>query len=201
VTDDSDLKTTVPEYKQILSIEGDNFADFRYQTFDPTDKNTYKGFKSSVYLATGSLRVHYLEGPLHQIYIFLIRLAKLKGLYDAATQAAAQSVSDIERMQFDISIKSPIVIFPTDAEGSSSSLLLRLGALDAKNHYEGLTNKIDASLRGISLSSMILYDDGPHTLKIVDDIDATAGVTQIGGIDRSQDRECPDSAVISSPNG
>lgn len=198
LSDDSSLQTKVPEFKQMLSIEGDNFADFRYQTFDPSDKETYRGIKSSVYLATGSLRVHYLEEPLHQIYVFLIRLAKLKGLYDAATEAAAQSVADIERMQFDISIKSPVVIFPTDPERSSDVLTLRLGALTAHNGYEGATNNIDASLRGIRLSSTLLHDGESRTLKMVDDIDATASVTQVGGIDRNRDLECPDTAVSSS---
>ena len=195
LTDDSPLRTVVPEYKQILSIEGDDFADFRYQTFDPSNKDTYKGIKSSVYLATGALRVHYLQEPLHQIYVFLIRLAKLKGLYDAATQAAAQSVAEIERVQFDISIKSPIVIFPSNPEQSSDVLTLRLGEFTAKNAYEGLTNKTDASLRGIRLSSTLLHDGESHTLKMVDDIDATASIAQVGGIDRDQDLEHPDTAV------
>lgn len=198
LVDDSPLQTTIPEYKQILSIEGDNFADFRYQTFDPADKETYKGIKSSVYLATGSLRVHYLQEPLHQIYIFLLRLAKLKGLYDAATQAAAQSVAEIERMQFDISIKSPILIFPSNPESSSDVLTLRLGEFAARNSYEGLTNKTNASLRGIRLSSTLSHDGQLHTLKMIDDIDATADVTQAGGIDREQDLECPDTAVSTS---
>lgn len=185
----------MPEYKQMLSIEGDNFADFRYQTFDPSDKENYKGIKSSVYLATGSLRVHYLEQPLHQLYVFLIRLAKLKGLYDAATQAAAQSVAEIERMQFDVSIKSPVVVFPTDAERSSNALVLRLGELNAQNSFEGLTDKISASLRGISLSSTLSHDGQPQTLKMVENIDATADVTQTVGIDRTQDLDRPDTAV------
>lgn len=195
LSDDSSIRTIEPEYKQILSIEGDNFADFRYQTFDPTDKEKYKGIRSSVYLATGSLRVHYLEEPLHQIYVFLVQLAKLKGLYDAATVAAAQSVSDIERMQFDISIKSPIVIFPTDVERSPDALTLRLGEFSARNSYEGLTNKINASLRGIRLSSSLSRDGHVETLKMIDDIDATADIIQTKGIDRNSDLECPDTAV------
>ncbi|KIP11945.1 hypothetical protein PHLGIDRAFT_21259 [Phlebiopsis gigantea 11061_1 CR5-6] len=195
LVDDSSLKTAVPAYKQILSIEGDDFADFRYQTFDSADKDTYTGIKSSVYLATGSLRVHYLQEPLHQIYIFLIRLAKLKGLYDAATQAAAQSVAEIERMQFDVSIKSPILIFPSDPESSSDVLTLRLGEFAARNSYEDLTNKTSASLRGIRLSSTLLHDGESHTLKMIDDIDATANITQAGDIDRVQDLERPDIAV------
>lgn len=86
LSDDSDEKTIVPEFKQIMSIEGDNLAEFRYETFDPNDKENYKGIKSSVYLAAASVKLHYLEQPLHDIYLFLTKLAKLKGLYDAATQ-------------------------------------------------------------------------------------------------------------------
>ena len=195
LSDDSALQTALPEFKQILSIEGDNFADFRYVTYDPNDKETYKGIKSSVYLAAGSLRVHYLEEPLHQVYLFLTKLAKLKGLYDAATVVAVQSVSEIDRMQFEVSIKSPIVVFPSDAELSPDVLTLRLGEFTAQNSYEGMENKTAASLRGIRLSSTIHYEGKPSTLKMIDDIDANADVVQIGGIDRSKDLEKPDTQV------
>lgn len=185
----------MPEYKSILSIDGDNFADFQYQTFDPNDKETYKGIKSSIHLATGSLRVHYLEEPLHQIYLFLLQLAKLKVLYDAATVAAVQSVSEMDRMQFEFSIKAPVIVFPTDVERSSDILTLRLGEFNARNAYEGLANKTTASLRGIRLSSSIVYNDSVSTLKMIDDIDATANVIQMGGIDRTKDFERPDTEV------
>ncbi|KAF7791866.1 hypothetical protein EIP86_002890 [Pleurotus ostreatoroseus] len=195
LSDDSALQTALPEFKQILSIEGDNFADFSYVTYDPNDKETYKGIKSAVYLAAGSLRVHYLEEPLHQVYLFLTKLAKLKGLYDAATVVAVQSVSEIDRMQFEVSIKSPIVVFPSDAERSPDVLTLRLGEFAAENSYEGMENKIAASLRGIRLSSTIHYEGQPSTLKMIDDIDANADVVQNGGVDRSKDLEKPDTQV------
>lgn len=89
LTDDSDEQTVVPEFKQIMSIEGDNLAEFRYETFDPNDHENYKGIKSSVSLAAASVKLHYLEQPLHDIYLFMTKLAKLKGLYDAATQVRA----------------------------------------------------------------------------------------------------------------
>ena len=195
VSDDSALKTAVPEFKQLLSIEGDNFADFQYLTFDPEDKETYKGIKSSVYLAAGSLRLHYLEDPLRQLYLFLTKLAKLKGLYDVATEAAVQSVSEIERMQFEVSIKSPVVIFPSDAEHSLDVLTLLLGEFSAKNSYEGLVNKISASLQGIRLSSKIRSGDAPCELKMIEDIDAHADIVQTSGIDRTQDLDRPDTQV------
>lgn len=195
VSDDSALETALPEFKQILSIEGDNFADFQYLTFDPEDKATYKGIKSSVYLHAGSMRVHYLEEPLHQLYLFLTKLAKLKGLYDAATSAAVQSVSEIERMQFEISIKSPIVVFPSNAEHSADMLTLRLGEFSASNSYEGLTNKTGAGLRGVRLSSTLYYGGKPSVLKMIDDIDINADIVQTTGIDRSTDLNRPDTQV------
>ncbi|THH01814.1 hypothetical protein EW026_g979 [Hermanssonia centrifuga] len=195
LSDDSDLQTTLPEFKQILSIEGDNVANFQYLTYDPKDVDNSAGIKSSMYLAAGSLRLNYLEESLHQIYIFLAKLAKLKGLYDAATQAAAQSVSDIDRMQFEVSIKSPIVVFPTDVERSSDVLTLRLGEFNARNSYEGLANTINAGLKGVSLSSTVSYDGKPSILKMIDDIDASASILQTSGIDRTHEFDKPDTQI------
>jgi vacuolar protein sorting-associated protein 13A/C len=195
ITDNSSLQTANPVFKELLSIEGENFVNFRYQTFNPEDKQTYTGIKSSVYLAAGSIRIHYLEAPLHELYVFLMRLAKLKGLYDAATQAAAQSVSEIDRMQYDVSIQSPIVVFPSDPEHSQDVLTLRLGEFSAKNKYEDVLNKTTAALRGIRLSSTLTLNETQAVLQMIDDIDASADITQASGIDRSRDTERPDTQV------
>jgi vacuolar protein sorting-associated protein 13A/C len=42
LSNDSHAEVALPEFKQIMSIEGNNFADFEYQTFDPQQDN-YKG--------------------------------------------------------------------------------------------------------------------------------------------------------------
>lgn len=182
------------EFKQILSIEGQDFAEFRYHTFDPTDEN-YTGVKSSVYLSTASIKFHFLEQPLHGIYMFLVKLARLKGLYDAATQVAVQRASEIERMQFEVSIKSPIVVFPSDPTTSRDVLILRLGEISACNTSEPLLNKVSASLQGIQLISCTY--DGQHifSLKIIDDIRIISEVIQTSGIDRAKDAESPDTQV------
>lgn len=193
--DNSEVQTASPAFKQMLSIEGDNFADFQYQTYDPNDKENYKGIKSSIYLNTASLKVHYLEQPLHDIYVFVTKLAKLKGLYDAATEAAVQRASEIERMQFTISIKSPILIFPSDAQQSLDVLTLRLGEFAAKNAYDDLANKTTASLRGIQLASQLYHDDNASLLKMIDDINAQAEVIQPLNIDRLRDTSSPDIQV------
>ncbi|RDX55846.1 vacuolar protein sorting-associated protein 13 [Lentinus brumalis] len=195
LNDDSTIQTASPDFKKILSIEGDNFADFTYQTYDPADHETYTGVKSSISLQTGSLKVHYLEHTLRDAYLFTMKLAKLKGLYDAATEAAVQRASEIERMKFDVKISTPIVVFPADAQHSLDVLALRLGALDAHNSYEKDADRIKAGLHGIQLASRLYHGEELAELKIVDDIDINAEVTQKGDIDRSKDPDYPATQV------
>ena len=195
LNDDSATQTASPDFKRILSIEGDNFADFTYQTYDPTDHETYIGVKSSVSLQTGSLKVHYNEHSLHDAYFFMMKLAKLKGLYDAATAAAVQSASEIERMKFDVSISTPIIVFPSDAQHSLDVLTLRLGSLKAHNSYENDDSRTIAGLHGIQLTSRLYYDGEPAELKLVDDIDIDAEVTQKGNIDHTKNPSFPATQV------
>ena len=193
--DDSDMYTTHPQFKQVLSIEGNNFAEFSYQTFDPTDHETYTGIKSKVHLSAGSVKVNFLEEPLHDIYLFLIKLARLKGVYDAATQAAVQRAQEIERMQFDVSVKTPIIVFPSDSANSPDRLTMRLGELSASNSFDGPSSTITAALTGMQLTSDFRADDGASALKIIDNIDIFADIGQTTGIDRSVDFNRPDSQV------
>lgn len=194
ISDDSSTRTALPDFKQIMSIEGSNFADFRYETFDPSHDD-YDGVKSSISLKVGSLKLQFLEKPLHEVYCFVLRLAKLKGLYDAATQAAVQSASEIERMQFEVSVMSPVIVFPSNAYESTDVLVLRLGEMNARNSYEGDSNKTTASLTGIQLASSFKYGQNEAQLKIVDDIGITADVIQTTGINRDSDTEYPDTQV------
>ena len=193
--DDSETYTIQPQFKQILSIEGDNFAEFSYQTFDPTDHGTYTGVKSKVHLAAGSIKINFLEEPLHDIYLFLIKLARLKGIYDTATQAAVQRAQEIERMQFDVTVKTPIVIFPSDPASSSDRLTMRFGELSASNSFDGPSGTITAGLTGIKLTSDFEAVDGPSALKVIDDIDIFMEVKQAAGINRDTDLTRPDSQV------
>lgn len=195
LVDDSEMYIIHPQFKQILSIEGDSFAEFSYQTFDPADHETYTGIKSKVHLAAGSIKINFLQEPLHDIYLFLTKLARLKGVYDAATQAAVQRAQEIERMQFDVSVKTPIIVFPSDSPNSSDRLTMRLGELSANNSFDGPSSTITAGLTGIQLASDFKAADGPSTLKIIDDIDIFTDIKQTTGIDRSTDFNRPDSQV------
>ena len=199
LTDDSELTTRAASFKQILSIEGDNFANFGYQTFDPKDKNTFCGINSAVSLRSGALRVTFLVEPLRDIYMFLIKFAKLKGLYDAAAQVAAQRASEIQRMQFNVSVQSPILVFPRSPADSEDMLVMKLGEIVAHNAYEDVLTKTTASLQGIQLTSEMHHKDGVSRLKILDDVEITADIIQTGGIDRNVDLEFPDTQVACIP--
>lgn len=195
--DNSSMTTATPTFKHLLSIDGEEFADFRYETFDPNDKATYQGVKSSIMLKAGSLRLVFLEEPLRDIYRFAVKFAKLKGLYDAASQAAVQKASefDAELMNFDVHVQSPIVIFPSDPAKVEDGLTIRLGEITAKNGFEKAANKTQASLRGVSLTSSITYSGVASKLRIIADIDVFVDVCQAAAIDREVDVSRPDLEV------
>ena len=98
-------------------------------------------------------------------------------------------------MQFDVSVKTPIIVFPSDAAHSPDRLTMRLGELSANNSFDGPSSIITAGLTGIQLTSDFNAADGPSTLKIIDDIDIFAEIEQTTGVDRSVDFNRPDSQV------
>ncbi|TFK77101.1 vacuolar protein sorting-associated protein 13 [Pluteus cervinus] len=173
----NDAFPTKPAFKEILSIEGSSLADFTYQTFDP-DEDSYTGIQSAVTLHAASVKLNFLEEPLQAVYLFFLQFARLKGLYDAATRAAVESAPEISRMQFTISIKSPIVCFPVDPLNSDDTFILRLGEMTAQNEPQALVNKTQASLHGIQLVSNIIQNGASSTLRIIEDIDVETEVNQ-----------------------
>lgn len=180
------------EFNQLMSIDGQNFADFNYQTFDP-DEDNYAGVKSSIHLNAASIKFHFVEQPLHDILLFISKLAKLKGLYDAATQVAVQKASELEKTQFQVSIKTPIVVFPSTPSLSSDSLVLQLGQIDASTGES--VDQISASLHGIQLVSNLYRDGQKSTLKIIDDIDVVADIVQTDRVSSKQESDLPDIQV------
>lgn len=192
--DNSNAQFKHPALKEILSIEGSNFADFSYETFDPAEE-TFPGVNSKVVLHAGSVKLNFLEQPLHDLFEFLLKLAKLKVLYDAAAEVAVQSASGIQRMQFDISVKTPIVVFPREPSTTEDALVLKLGEIIAKNQYQGDECKIQASLRGIRLTSHTYPDGQMNRLKIIDDVEITANAIQTSNIDHVARPAFPETQV------
>ncbi|WRT64162.1 uncharacterized protein IL334_001091 [Kwoniella shivajii] len=194
----SDISVADPSFKKLLSIEGEELADFSYETFDPNDKETFPGYNSSVHLRTGSLKFTFMEGPVRDLYAWALKFARMKAIYDTAQQAAVQRASEVTRMHFDVVIKTPIIILPRDGLVSTDALILRLGEVVAKNEYlndPDDTATIDASLRGISMASEITVGDRKGTLQMVEDVAITAEIKQAGGSSHRSDPHHADTEI------
>ena len=194
VTNDDKNAALMSGFQEILSIEGENFADFSYQTFDPNEGPNQE-VSSLMTLNAASIKVNFLEEPLRGLYVFFLRFARLKGLYDAATQVAVQQAPELERMKFEICIKSPIIVFPSDPSRSPDVLVLRLGEVSANNTIENMNSNTKASLNGIQLVSQLSSGGNMSTLQIVDNIDVSSNILQLGPINRDEDSERPSTQV------
>ncbi|MCO5590230.1 hypothetical protein L7F22_044199 [Adiantum nelumboides] len=88
--DNTQREAASPEFKNLLSIEGDELADFTYETFDEADGQTYPGYDMAVWLRTGSLRFVFVEETMADLLRFFSKFAQMKAVYDAATLAASE---------------------------------------------------------------------------------------------------------------
>ncbi|EIW72804.1 hypothetical protein TREMEDRAFT_25659 [Tremella mesenterica DSM 1558] len=198
LADLSEGPTALPEFKKLLSIEGDELADFSYETFDPSDKETFPGYNSSVNLRAGSLKFTFMEKPMQDLYVWALKFARMKAVYDAASQAAVQRASEVTRMHYDVVIKTPIIVLPRHGLDSPDILILRLGEITAKNKYLGDpndTSTLNASLSGISVTSQLYVEEQPADLQMVDDVTISASVKQAGGTSHRSDPHQADTEV------
>lgn len=175
--------------RQLVTIQGDELADFKYQTFDAKGES-YPGYDTKIYLRSGSIKVNFLEEPFRKIINFLVKFGKMQAIFNAARQAAANQASQLQesatKMQFDILIKTPIIVFPRVmvAEKPRDLITAYLGEIYANNKFSALkesgdeVNKISAGIRNVRLTSDLHYDDDRHEeLEIIDKVDIEFTVT------------------------
>ncbi|KAL2433872.1 Intermembrane lipid transfer protein VPS13 [Exophiala dermatitidis] len=183
-----DINQGAPEdspLRRLIAIEGDDLADFKYQTFDSSRKD-YPGYDSGIYLRSGSIKVNFLEEPFRKIMEFGVKFGKMQAIFNAARQAAAEQASQVQqsaqKMHFDVLIKTPIVVFPRAMVDDRPRDLLTayLGEIYAKNKFVGiqgqqggpLVNKLTAGIRHIRLTTEFHYEDGrSEELKMIDEVD------------------------------
>ncbi|KAL1410608.1 Vacuolar protein sorting-associated protein 13 [Vanrija albida] len=195
--DTSSDQVASPEFKKMLTIEGEELADFSYETFNPDDP-TFPGYNSSILLRAGSLKFTFMEQGLHNLYTFALKFARMKAVYDAAQQAAVQRASEVTRMRYDIAVKTPIIILPRDGLTSPDVLVMKLGEIVARNQYlsdPNDTSTIDASLSGINVSSELYVDDKKANLQLIDDVTITAAIKQYGNPEHRTDPHKADSEI------
>ncbi|EER23514.1 vacuolar protein sorting-associated protein, putative [Coccidioides posadasii C735 delta SOWgp] len=170
---------------RLLSIEGDDFADFRYQTFDPNQAD-YPGYSSEVVLRSGSIKINFIEEPYRRIINFLVKFGKMQAIFNAARQAAANQASQIQEtaslMRFDIVVMTPILVFPriTENDRPRDFVTAHLGEIYANNKFEKLTegdasanlNCVSAGIRHIRLTSNFYYsDEHSEELEMIEKVD------------------------------
>ena len=179
--------------RQLVAIQGDELADFSYQTFDPDDES-YPGYDFKVYLRSGSIKVNFLEEAFRKIIDFVVKFGKMQAIFNAARQAAANQANQIQenasKMHFDILVKTPIVVFPRVMVQDRPRDLLTayLGEIYASNDFISLpdtkadvvANKLSAGIRNIRLTSDFHYDnDVSEELELIDKVDLNFKITYL----------------------
>jgi vacuolar protein sorting-associated protein 13A/C len=174
------------QFRKLLSIDGDELADFTYETFDELDSVTYPGFDTAIWLRSGSLRFTFAEEPIRDLLQFFSKFARMKEVYDAATQAASAQASQLQaraaKLHYDVVIKTPIVSI-SRGQGSSDVLTANLGEIYAHNTFpsqaDGRTvTQVEAGLRHIRLASRMRFGSQEYHLQMIDDVNISVDMTQ-----------------------
>jgi vacuolar protein sorting-associated protein 13A/C len=179
--------------RQLVTIQGDELADFRYETFDPTKFDHYPGYDSSIFLRAGSVKVNFVEEPFRKIYNFLVKFGKMQAIYNAARQAAANQANQLQqsqsRIKFDVVVKTPIVVFPRVVVPESPKrdvITAYLGEIYAQNKFVPLDDsedaeigmKLSAGIRNIRLTSNFHYGEGrEEELELIEHVDLGFKIT------------------------
>jgi vacuolar protein sorting-associated protein 13A/C len=179
--------------RQLVTIQGDELADFRYETYDPDKPEQYPGYDSSIYLRAGSVKVNFLEEPFRKIVDFLVKFGKMQAIYNAARQAAANQASQLQqsqsRIKFDVVVKTPIVVFPRLAipdRPKRDLITAYLGEIYAQNKFAPLDDseeseiamKLSAGIRNIRLTSNFHYSNNrEEELELIDHVDLGFKIT------------------------
>ncbi|KAI9741223.1 MAG: hypothetical protein M1834_002939 [Cirrosporium novae-zelandiae] len=191
-----DINTGASQYsslRQLITIQGDNFADFRYRTFDSQAKD-YPGYDSEVFLRSGSVKVNFLEEPFRKIIEFAVKFGRMQAIFNAARQAAANQASQMQetasKMHFDIVVKTPIVVFPriVSVDKPRDLVTANLGEIYANNSFKVLevgqrsaaANRISAGIRNIRLTTEFHYENlGSEELEMLNKVDLDFKVTYV----------------------
>ncbi|KAI8144971.1 hypothetical protein BJV82DRAFT_536853 [Fennellomyces sp. T-0311] len=198
LTDDSVLKSGEEQMNlengasdvYLLTIQGEELLDFVYETFDP-EASSFPGYDQKFLLQMGAFQFMLLDST-KPILDFLSEFLEMKTVYDAAREAAAQQMQETTtRMHYDITIKSPVVIFPVS--DNEDTVIANLGEIRAANEFihvqrrrtgdpdaepkELAVTKILCGLYTINLQSRSMVKVGggkrERVLPIIDNLDIT----------------------------
>ncbi|KAL2841641.1 hypothetical protein BJX68DRAFT_245287 [Aspergillus pseudodeflectus] len=194
------------DLRRLLTIEGDNFADFKYETFDP-ESSSYPGYDSEVFLRSGSIKINFLEEPYRKIINFLVKFGKMQAIFNAARRAAANQASQLQenasRMRFDVVVMTPILVFPGTMKEDRpyDTITAHLGEIYAKNTFVPLeeqkdspaVNVISSGIRNIRLTSKFHYEGGAvEELEMIQKVNLDFSICYL---EHQQDNPRPDMEI------
>ncbi|KXS98876.1 hypothetical protein AC578_10852 [Pseudocercospora eumusae] len=179
--------------RQLVSIQGDDLADFKYETFD-AEAPDYPGHDNSIFLRSGSIKVNFVTEPFRKIMEFGVKFGKMQAIFNAARQAAANQATKVQesagKLHFDILIKTPIVAFPrmviTD-NPERDTMTAYLGEIYANNKFVPLeggdagdtANKLSAGVHNIRLTTNFHYaEKQAEELEMIDKLNLDFNITQ-----------------------
>ncbi|KAK9477512.1 hypothetical protein V1514DRAFT_282762 [Lipomyces japonicus] len=208
------LNDQVPEHldmHELVSIQGDELADFRYETYDPYAVSpSYPGYNSSVYFRAGSIKVNFIEQSFRRIFQFLAKFAEMKTLYDSARQAAvnqASQMKDPDKIHLDVIVRTPILVFSRDCpfdnpEGEiirADVITAHLGEMYVHNTFstidtslgrQATVNKINAGIRQTRITSKFHFpNDVSQESQMIENLDISFKMVYVEhtpGLDRPQ---------------
>ncbi|CEP23102.1 Vacuolar protein sorting-associated protein 13 AltName: Full=Suppression of the onset of impotence protein 1; AltName: Full=Vacuolar protein-targeting protein 2 [Cyberlindnera jadinii] len=171
-------------FRKLLSFDGDELAEFTYETIDPLSNSDYS---SSFSFKAGSMRVNFVEEPLNKIFDFLSKFMQMKALYDTARDAAFNNpVIQNPRMKFDVDIKTPIIVFPKLIDFNKNiydDLTVYLGEFTASNEFislpSDLMNNIKLGLHSTRLTSRFFGGVDFQDLKVIEDFDVNLDISML----------------------
>lgn len=188
--------------RELIRIQGDDFADLYYETYDPETNNL--PYSSQFKFETRSIVVMFIEDSFARIYGFLNQFQKMKYIYDTARDAALNQAKNVEypnKIKFDILIRAPIFVFPKSVDPANdlfNTITVNLGEIHTFNNFTKIENdqskKDDASESDIYLnimkagltntkicSSFIVNDGEYQNLEIIDKLDINFDIDYYDG--------------------
>jgi vacuolar protein sorting-associated protein 13A/C len=196
--------------RQLVTIQGQELADFRYETFD-ADSDVYPGYDSSAFLRSGSIKINFITEPFRKIMEFAIKFGKMQAIFHAARQAAAQDTENIQqrasKMHFDIKINTLIVAFPRMVFTETPErdvMTVYLVEIYARNEFLPLddsknaqtANKLSAGINNVRLMSKFNYaQDNEEELELIDKVDLDFRITTA---DHESGSKRPDTEIAGS---
>ncbi|CAD1784077.1 similar to Saccharomyces cerevisiae YLL040C VPS13 Protein of unknown function [Maudiozyma barnettii] len=156
-------------FRKLISMNNQDLVGLRYEKYDATTNKF--NYDSMMVLSAGAMFVNFNKESIRRIVLFLKKFQKMKTYFDSLRLAAynqAPSLSTVNNMKVNISIKAPIIQFPRLAPRSNDkfdSIKFYLGEIFIENDFiqsstSNIINNIKLGLRNGQIASLFHLDDG-----------------------------------------